>query len=140
MLKTALNNKIIPHIWNFAHIVPIPKPNKDIDNGTSYRLISLLSIEEPYSLYNRNMTNTPTQHGYKTQHSTVTTLHTLNNIVAKGFIQMSPHARTITVALNMSKSFDTINIHTLIRKLLLDTKIGAKYKSYLSTINVSIFY
>ena len=27
-------------------------------------------------------------------------------------------ARTITVALDMSKAFDTINIHTLIRKLL----------------------
>ena len=31
---------------------------------------------------------------------------------------MSPPARTITVALDMSKGFDTINIHTLIRKLL----------------------
>ena len=31
---------------------------------------------------------------------------------------MAPPARTITVALEMSKSFDTINIHTLIRKLL----------------------
>ena len=31
---------------------------------------------------------------------------------------MAPPARTITVALNMSKAFDIINIHTLIRKLL----------------------
>ena len=31
---------------------------------------------------------------------------------------MVPPARTITVALDMSKAFDTINIHTLIRKLL----------------------
>ena len=31
---------------------------------------------------------------------------------------MTPPARTITVALDMSKAFDTINIHTLIRKLL----------------------
>ena len=58
------------------------------------------------------------QHGYKTQHSTVTALHTLNNTVAKGFNQMASPARTITVALDMSKAFDTINIHTLIRKLL----------------------
>ena len=55
------------------------------------------------------------QHGYKTQ-------PTLNNIVAKGFDQMALPARTITVALDMSKAFDTINIHTLIRKLL-QTKI-----------------
>ena len=58
------------------------------------------------------------QHGYKTQNSSVTALHTLNNTVAKGFNQMAPPARTITVALDMSKAFDTINIHTLIRKLL----------------------
>ena len=58
------------------------------------------------------------QHGYKTQHSTVTELHTLNNTVEKGFNQMAPPARTIIVALDMSKAFDTINIHTLIRKLL----------------------
>ena len=31
---------------------------------------------------------------------------------------MAPPARTIIVALDMSKTFDTINIHTLIRKLL----------------------
>ena len=54
------------------------------------------------------------QHRYKTQHSTVTPLHT----VVKGFNQMAPPVRTITVALDMSKAFDTINIHTLIRKLL----------------------
>ena len=65
-----------------------------------------------------NIPNTPTQHGYKTQHSTVSALHTLNNTVAKGFNQMAHPARRITVALDMSKAFDTINIHTLIRKLL----------------------
>ena len=49
-------------------------------------------------------------------------LHTLNNTVAKGFNKMDPHARTITVTFDMSKAFDTINIHILIRKLL-QTKI-----------------
>ena len=58
------------------------------------------------------------QHGYKTQLSTVTALHTLHNTVAKGFNQMAPPALTITVALDMRKYFDAINIHTLIRKLL----------------------
>ena len=124
MLKTALNTNIIPHIWKLANIVPIPKPNKDTDKVTSYRLISLLSViaktldksRHPY--ITANIPNTPTQHGYKTQHSTVTVLHTLNNTVAKGFNQMAPPARTITVALDMSKAFDTIIIHTLIRKLL----------------------
>ena len=44
MLKTALNTIIIPHIWKLANIAPIPKPNKDIDKGTSYRSISLISV------------------------------------------------------------------------------------------------
>ena len=54
----------------------------------------------------------------QTQHSTVRALHRVNNTVEKGFNQMAPPVRTITVALNMSKAFNTINIHTLIRKLL----------------------
>ena len=121
MFKTALNKNIIPHTWKLANIVPIPKPNKDTDKGTSYRPISLLSVIAKTlekSLLPYITANTPMQHGYKTQHSTVTALHTLNNTVAKGFNQMAPPARTITVALDMSKAFDTINIHTLIRKLL----------------------
>ena len=109
MFKTALNKNIIPHTWKLANIVPTPKPNKDTDKGTSYRPISLLSVIAktleksllPYITANIH-----------------TALHTLNNTVAKGFNQMAPPARTITVALDMSKAFDIINIHTLIRKLL----------------------
>ena len=44
MLKTALNKNRIPHTWKLANIVPIPKPNKDTDKGTSYRPISILSV------------------------------------------------------------------------------------------------
>ena len=52
---------------------------------------------------------------WKTIHglSNRATLHTLNT--SKGFNQMAPPARKIAVVLDMSKAFDTINIHTLIR-------------------------
>ena len=85
MFKTALNNNIIPHAWKLANIVHIPEPNKDTDKGTSYRPIALLSViantlEE--SLLPYITANTPMKHGYKTQHATVTALHTLNNTVA----------------------------------------------------------
>ena len=56
MYKTALNKNIIPHTWKLANIVPIPKPNKDTDKGTSYRSISLLSVIAkipPISAYTR---------------------------------------------------------------------------------------
>ena len=94
MFKTALNKNILPHTWKLANIVPIPKPNKDTDKGISYRPTSLLSViaktlEKTLLPYiTANIPNTPMQHGYKTQHSTVTALHTLNNAVAKGFNQM----------------------------------------------------
>ena len=53
---------------------------------------------------------------------------------------MAPHARTITVALDMSNAFDTINIHTLIRKLL-QTKIpGASIKFIANYIKESKAY
>ena len=78
MFKTALNKNIIPHTRKLANIVPTPKPNKDTDKGTSYRPISLLSLIAktlemsilPY--ITATIPNTPMQHGYKTQHSTVT--------------------------------------------------------------------
>ena len=44
---------------------------------------------------------------------------TANTTVAKRFNQLDIPARTLTVTLDISKSFDTIKIHTLIRKLLL---------------------
>ena len=124
MFKATLTKNIIPHTWKLVNIVPIPKPNKDTDKSTPYMPISILSViaktlEKSLLPYiTENIPNTPMQHGYKTQHSTVAALHTQNNTVAKGFNQMALPARTITVALDMSKAFDTINIHTLIRKLL----------------------
>ena len=134
MFKTALNKNIIPHTWKVANIVLITKPNKDTEKGTLYRPISLLSViaktlEKSLLPYiTTNIPHTPMQHRYKTQQSTVTALHTLNNTVAKGFNQMAPPARTITVALDMSKAFDTININTLIRKLLQTNNPGTIIK------------
>ena len=73
MFKTALNKNIIPHTWKLANIVPIPKPNKDTDKGTSYRPISLLSViadtgEEPSSLHNSK--HTKHAHATRVQNTT----------------------------------------------------------------------
>ena len=111
MFKTALNKNIVPHTWKLANIVPIPKPNKDTDKGTSYRNISLLSVigkTMEKSLLHYITTNTPMQHGYKTQHSTVTALHTLRkkHRCIRGLPNGSPCANSHTY------------IHTLIRKLI----------------------
>ena len=73
--NAAINDNKIPHVWKLANI-PIPKPNKDINIGTSYRPISLLSViaktpEKVILPYiTQNIPNITTQHGFKTKHST----------------------------------------------------------------------
>ena len=130
MFKAALNNNIIPHMWKLANMVPIQKSNKYTDKGTSYRPISLLllidkTLEKNLLPYiTENIPDIPTEHGCKAQRYTVTALHTLNNTVAKGFKQMALPARTITVAIDMSKAFDAMHMHTLIRELLLTNNPG----------------
>ena len=100
------------------HATHKSKTDTSTEQHTTYKDQSHSLLLITYFFITANIPNTPMQHGYKTHHSTVTALHTLNNTVAKGFIQMAPPARTITEALDMSKALDTINIHTLIRKLL----------------------
>ena len=70
------------------------------------------------------------QHRYKTQHSDGTT-HSKQHR-SKGVQPNGSPARTITVALDMSKAFDTINIHTLIRKLL-QTNITGTIIKFIAT-------
>ena len=127
---------LTPHIWKFVNIIPIPKPNKDIYKGTYYRPISLLSVITKTlekSLLPYITANTPTQHGYKTLHYTVTELH-IKWHCSKGN-QMAPPVWTITVVLDMSKAFDTINIHTLIWKLLQTNIPGTIIKFIANYIN-----
>ena len=40
----ARNTNTIPHMWKLANIIPILKPDKDHNTGTSFRPISLLSV------------------------------------------------------------------------------------------------
>ena len=107
--------------------MPIPKPNKDPGMGSSYRPISLLSpiaktlekIILPIII--NNIPTIQHQHGFKAKHSTVTALHNLNSYIAQGFNQKKPPHRTIVVALDMSKAFDTVNTYILINKLMRTT-------------------
>ena len=123
LLNLALNLNIIPQIWKLAKIIPVLKPNKDPCIGTSYRPISLLSpiaktlekILLPYLTH--NIPQTKHQHGFKASHSTTTALHQLTNQITQGFNQGQPPQRTIVVSLDLSKAFDTVNIHSLINKL-----------------------
>ena len=100
MYNISLNNNIIPHTWKLANIIPIPKPNKDMNIGTSYRPISLLSViaitlEKTLLPYiTNNIPHISTQHGFKSNHSTSTALHNINNTIATGMNQNKPPKQT----------------------------------------------
>ena len=71
--------------------------------------------EEPSSLHKSKHTHAT--RAQNTTHYSDGTTHSKQHC-SKGVQPKALLARTITVALDMSKAFDTINIHTFIRKLL----------------------
>ena len=123
MFNLAVNNNIIPHVWKLAKIIPIPKPGKDPQQGTSHRPISLLSpivktLEKIIlTQIKHNLPAVHHQHGFKEKHSTTTALQLLYNRISAGFNKRKPPDRTIVVALDMSKAFDTVHLHQLINKI-----------------------
>ena len=60
---------------------------------------------------------------YKAKHSTVTAIHTIVNTITQGFNQEKPLKRTITIALDTSKAFGTVDLHKLLDKVCKNTTI-----------------
>ena len=85
--------------------------------GTSYRPISLLSTIVKY--WRRHYYHASQTISHKSPHNTASkaALPNINNTIATGFNQNKPPERKTTVALDMSKAFDTVNIHTTTHKL-----------------------
>ena len=127
IFNLSLNQNNIPQIWKTAKIIPIPKPNKDTNHGASFRPISLLSpiaktLERAIlPILLPHIPNLPTQHGFKPGYSTTTALHCINETITSGLNCKPPPKRTIMVTLDMSKAFDTVNLHLLTDKLLRTT-------------------
>ena len=127
----------IPRVWKRAVIVPLLKPGKPANQGSSYRPISLLSpvakTLERLILPRLLEAFPPTkmQHGFRAKHSTTTALLNLTSKIALGFNQRPPPERTVTVALDLTKAFDSVNITTLI-KLLLNSTLHPSLVRWLS--------
>ena len=78
------------------------------------------------------MPNKAHQHGYKKKHSTTTALQQVTHIIASGFNEKKPPKRTITVAVDMSRAFDVVNLNKLIEKMINLTTIPPVFIKYLS--------
>ena len=131
-----LHNKI-PAVWKIAHIVPILKPNKPPNLPESYRPISLLStiskLMEKLVLarIKPHLPISPEQHGFREQHSTSTLLTNVTQTILDGFNQQAPPLRTVLVAVDISKAFDTVPRYILSNKIL-NTNFHSNDKKWLT--------
>jgi hypothetical protein len=121
----------IPAIWKESIIIPLQKPGKDPSAAASYRPISLLSpvakiLEKLMLPYlNQHLPPQPHQHGFRPKHSTVSALLNISTSVASGFNKRRPPDRTIVVALDLTKAFDSLDHCTLLDKISNTTLPGS---------------
>ena len=113
----------IPAIWKSALVIPIPKPGKPADQGTSYRPISLLCPEVKVlerlnlPILKAALSTSPSQHGFKRDHSTISALLPLTTNVVRGFNAEKPAFRTGLLCVDLSKAFDVVDLHRLLKKI-----------------------
>ena len=119
----SVREACIPAIWKSATVVPVPKPGKSLDEGTSYRPISLMCPEarllEKLIMpeLNRALVPGTIQHGFRPRHSTITALLPVTTLVAKGFNAPKPAARTGLFSADLSKAFDVVDRVKLLQKV-----------------------
>ena len=113
----------IPSIWKTANVIPVPKPNKPSDQGKSYRPISLLCPEVKVlerlnlPILRASLPPSPSQHGFRGNHSTVTALMPLTTQIIRGFNERKPALRTGLLCVDLSSAFDVIDHHLLLWKI-----------------------
>jgi len=119
----VINTSIIPSVWKTGRIIPLLKPGKSAGEGPSYRPISLLSplakILEAVLLpqINESVTLEDHQHGFRKGRSTTTALHAINEHIADGLNRKKPVHRTVSVAIDLSRAFDTVDHHLLLQDI-----------------------
>jgi hypothetical protein len=80
IFNLLVRDNYIPAVWKSALVIPVLKPGKPADQGASYRPISLISpvvkILERLLLpdLTSSFTLSPSQHGFRSDHSTITAL------------------------------------------------------------------
>ncbi|KAL1447470.1 hypothetical protein WDU94_012425 [Cyamophila willieti] len=128
---------ILPDIWKVSKVIPLLKPGKSADFSKSYRPISLLSpvikIFEALILgiLKEHLELADHQHGFRKNRSTTTALHHITDYIQRGLNERRPNKRTILVALDLSRAFDTV-CHSILLKDILESNLPNDVKRWLS--------
>ena len=123
MYNLSTAKSVFPSAWKLALVVPIPKSG-DLTNVKNYRPISLLPlpgkileklIHKQITAYLEGETLlTPSQHGFRRDHSTIHSLAQLTNYVN---VKMDSKMCTLATYVDFRKAFDCVQHPVLLEKL-----------------------
>ena len=140
LYNQSIKQATFPTAWKTSIVVPIPKintpkyasdlrpislipvPGKILEHLISARLKAYISL---------NNILTPNQHGFRKDHSTITSITSLMNSI---YNNVNTHKDTFLIYLDLKKAFDTVSHRILINKLSnlgLDERSVNWFESYL---------
>ena len=120
-----------------ASVISVPKPGKPLNEGNSYRPITLLSpvvqvLETLVLPFLKNsLPLADHQHGFRQNRSTTTALCEQSTTITDGLNSKRTPERSIMVALDLSKAFDTVS-HTTLLQDVQDPSLPNTIKRWLS--------
>ena len=124
IFNNCLKQSTIPPKWKVGRIIPLLKPKKPADEGPSFRPISPLSpaakiLEKLIlPLLQESISFAPHQHGFLKGRSTLTALQGMTDHIKTGLNKKKPADRTVLVAIDLSKAFDTVDHEILINDIV----------------------
>lgn len=127
LMNLSLLKQEIPGVWKIGRVIPLLKPNKPVDQAKSFRPISLLSPSAKLfeslllPILKTHLPLAEHQHGFRIGYSTTTALHVITNHILRGLNRRRPNHRTVMVALDLSRAFDTVSHSVLLQDLLTST-------------------